>query len=119
MHSSIFFLIIWLIVVFILSVIPVPDTKIKTELPFDKIVHFVLYGITAILFFRTFRLWLWKKGNIIFFSVISSFFCGLLFEFVQMFLPYRSFSLTDIGANTLGAIIFATAYYFKHHERIF
>jgi len=42
-----------------------------------------------------------------------------LFEFVQMFLPYRSFSLTDIGANTLGAIIFATAYSFKHHERIF
>jgi VanZ family protein len=113
MNSSALILIAWLILVISLSVLPVPNIRIKTELPLDTIVHFLLYGITAILSFRAFRLWLWEKGYIVLFSIFFSFFWGLLLEFVQMFLPYRSFSLADIGANAIGAIVFAVLYSLK------
>lgn len=44
----------------------------------------------------------------VFLSVIFSSVYGLLIEVIQSFLPYRSFSLSDMVSNFLGAIVFVT-----------
>jgi VanZ family protein len=103
----------WLIIVLIISVIPIPETGINSELHLDKVVHFLLYGITAILFYKVLRLGL-KQGYIFFPIALASLY-GLLLEVVQHFVSYRSFSLADIIANILGAMVFVLAYTFKNY----
>ena len=95
-------LILWYIFVLIGSVIPVSGPN--TDLPenADKVVHFVMYGISAILLFRMFV----KKTTILrafYLSVAIAALYGATLEMVQYFLPYRSFSFGDMVANTAGA----------------
>ena len=95
-----FFLILWFGFILIVSVMPVSGPK--TDLPADKIVHFVFYGMTSILLYRHFI----KKApfNMAFYtSVALASIYGAALEVVQHFLPHRSFSLGDMAANTLGA----------------
>jgi VanZ family protein len=94
------FLILWFGFILIVSVMPVSGPK--TDLPADKIAHFVFYGITSIFLFRHFV----KKAIAVrafFMSVILASTYGAAMEVVQHFLPYRSFSLEDMVANILGA----------------
>ena len=93
-------LILWFGFILIVSVMPVSGPK--TDLPTDKIVHFLFYGITSILLFRHFI----KKAtlNRAFYTAVAlASIYGAFMEVVQYFLPYRSFSLMDMAANTLGA----------------
>ena len=95
-------LILWYVLVLIGSVIPVsgPNTDLPADA--DKVVHFVMYGISAILLFRMFV----KKTTIqraFFLSVAIAALYGATLETVQYFLPYRSFSFGDMVANTAGA----------------
>jgi VanZ family protein len=94
------FLILWFGFILISSVMPVSGPK--ADLPADKIVHFVFYGITSIFLFRHFV----KKSTPIracYMSVVLASTYGAAMEVVQYFLPYRSFSLEDMVANVLGA----------------
>ena len=43
-------ILVWLLVILFLSVIPTGEMQTKAES--DKIVHFVMYGITSVLFFK-------------------------------------------------------------------
>jgi VanZ family protein len=93
-------LILWFGSILIASVMPVSGPK--TNLPADKIVHFVFYGMTSILLFRHFI----KKASLnraFYTSVALASMYGAAMEVVQYFLPYRSFSLGDMVANMLGA----------------
>lgn len=101
------FLIIWLIIIFVLSVIPVPGPK--TAMPVDKVEHFIIYGLTAVFFYRYLRPKTIKaKAGFESVAIASAY--GAAIEVVQYFLPYRSFSLGDIAANTLGALAFCMIY---------
>jgi len=96
------FLTLWFAFILIGSVMPVSGPK--TDLPADKIVHFVFYAMTSILLFRHFM----KKSTPIrafYTSVALASIYGVAMEVVQYFLPYRSFSLGDMAANTLGAFL--------------
>ena len=101
------FLIIWLGMLFIVSVLPVSGPQ--TDLPSDTIAHFVIYGITAILLFRHFNK-KYKKRKAIVFSFIFASIYGAIMEMVQYLLPYREFSMIDIASNTSGAFLFSLIY---------
>jgi len=80
--------------VFLLSVIKI-NQKIAPENS-DKLVHFVMYFFVA---------WSFRNLEIkryILFSIMY----GIFLECIQHFLPYRSFSIFDIFANTLGAFFY-------------
>lgn len=86
-----------------MSVIPV-DAKGVEFIPFyDKITHFLIYIILAFLAINTFRLSF--KGKFYFKAFIYCFLLGAILECAQYFLPYRTFELLDILANSLGAIL--------------
>jgi VanZ family protein len=105
--------ILWLVFVLVLSVIPIPGINIPSLVPIDKIVHFVLYGVTAIMLYRFLRTRYSAKRSV-FYSIAASAFYGALLEGVQFFLPYRSFSTADMAANALGAAVFAGVYFLKY-----
>lgn len=101
------FLSIWLILILILSVIPVSQPKI--DMPADKFEHSLVYGLTAIFFYRYFRpkTTRTKAGaEAVFFA--SAY--GAAIEVIQYFVPYRSFSLADMAANIFGAFAFCIIY---------
>ncbi len=104
-----FVLISWLFLILAVSLMPVPETGIE-ERNLDKAVHFVIYGITALLFLRFLykdSLKLYIDGSI---SILSASLYGFLIELAQSLIPYRSFSIGDILFNFLGALFFVIVY---------
>jgi VanZ family protein len=100
-------LILWFALVLIGSVIPVSGPN--TDLPVDKVVHFVMYGISSVLLFRIFV----KKTTLkraFYLSVAIAAIYGAAIEVVQYFLPYRSFSFGDMAANAVGAFLGSVLY---------
>lgn len=93
---------IWMIIVLVLSTMPSSAVSKASFLGIpnlDKIAHFVMYFIFALLASLAFKLTNWQ----IFFLV----FCyGLLMECVQhYFLTNRYFEIFDIIANIIGTIV--------------
>jgi VanZ family protein len=101
------FLGLWFSMLLIVSVLPASGPE--TDLPLDKIAHFILYGLTSTLLFRHFI----KRttGRSAFYkSVALAAIFGAVMEVVQYFLPYRSFSFGDIAANAAGAFFACLVY---------
>jgi VanZ family protein len=106
--------IIWLLIVLFLSVIPVQEPQ--TGYPADKIVHFVIYGITAIIFSRILR----TKMSLVKTTAVSIIFAslyGLAMELIQHVLPWRQFSLLDEASNFSGALVFSVIYAIREYNR--
>lgn len=98
----------YLIFVFVVTQIPPNKTEKMGEIPFvkflrefnftDKIVHFGLFFILAILYFLPFR----KSFLNVFFVIFG---ISFLIEILQLTLPFnRSFDWFDLLANGLGTI---------------
>jgi len=100
-------LMIWLSALFAVSVLPVSGPT--TELPADKIEHFIAYGITAVLFFRHFVMRQYRSS--FWPSVIAASAFGAAMEVIQSFIPYRQFSFGDMAANASGALVFSVIYW--------
>ncbi|MCJ7773812.1 MAG: VanZ family protein [Desulfobacterales bacterium] len=106
------------LLIFIQSSLPLPQ-KIP-KLPYmDKVFHFFGYAILGLLFLRAFRT-LWFKDRVILLllsSIIASIVYGMSDELHQLYVPYRSASLMDIGADTLGSIfgVFFSAKWFYNY----
>ena len=83
-----------LFLIFLLSVIKVPETNAPQYT--DKFVHVAMYFICASIF-----CFLKIKHYI-----IAAICYGIIIEIVQFFLPWRSFDIFDILANGTGAFIF-------------
>ena len=106
--------IIWLLIILFFSVIPVKG--LQTEHPADKITHFVIYGITAIIFFRILR----TKMSLVKTTAVSIIFAslfGLAMELIQYVLPWRQFSLSDEASNFSGALVFSVIYAIRECNR--
>jgi VanZ family protein len=101
------FLGIWFFLVLVVSVLPASGPKTGFQL--DKIAHFVLYGVTSVLLFR----YLARKTNsrnAFYKAVALASIYGAAMEVMQYFLPYRSFSIGDMAANTAGAFLVCLIY---------
>lgn len=109
----------WLTILFtafILLIIVLADTdrlgilRLINQLPLgDKIGHFVLYGILALLINLTlFRsLPSWSRAKL---ALISGLILAILIgleEFSQQWFASRTFSLSDLTASYLGVILFS------------
>lgn len=108
------FNILWLLVILFFSIIPARGPQ--TNLPLDKLIHFVVYGITAVIFFRGLRLRVSFNKSFAFSVVLASSY-GLAIEILQSAIPWREFSFSDEVANVSGAssigIIYAVMSYSK------
>lgn len=107
-------IVIWLSVVLFLSVIPVRGPE--TGYPLDKLIHFVLYGITAIIFYRVLRLRTSLIKSTVLSIIIASFF-GLAMELLQSVVPWRESSFLDELANIGGAFFFCILYALREYRR--
>jgi VanZ family protein len=98
---------LWLLFLLIVSLIPVPGPK--TDLPADKLEHFMAYGITAVLVMRH-VISKGRKARLIISSIFMASLYGALIEVLQGLTPHRQPSLGDVLANTAGAVVFSLAY---------
>ena len=100
-------MVLWLFIVLLLSVLPIKG--VEGRYPTDKVIHFVMYGITAIVFLRNLR----SKASIVksgILSVILASLVGFAMEIIQSALPWREFSFSDELANVSGAVFFTVLY---------
>lgn len=107
-------IIIWLLIILFFSVIPVQG--IQTGNSGDKIAHFIIYGITALLFVRFLK----KSMSLIKATILSIVFAsiyGFLIELIQHTLPWREFSFLDELSNFSGATVFSMTYAFRESSR--
>ena len=96
-------LIIWIVFVFILTLMPVPEIHGTIETYYDKVAHVFLFGIFSYLFYLNLSLSVLKKV-ILSIGVGISF--SLLVEFLQLFVPGRDASHLDFLAGLFGILIF-------------
>ena len=79
-----------------------PKTNLITIPFFDKIIHLILFALLSALFLKAYpssqKYW---KAKILVCIILY----GILIEFVQLYLvPFRSFEIVDILADSLGAL---------------
>ena len=108
--------IVWLSVILLSSVIPTRGPQIGY--PSDTLIHFVIYGITAVIFFRVLRTKVSLIKTIVLSIVLASTY-GFAIELLQLVLPWREFSLSDELANVVGAFCFSIIYALKESSKTF
>lgn len=112
--------IIWSLIILVLTLTPgrtVPSVSIEG---LDKAVHFILFGILMFLTLKG----LVKQKNISTFNynpyIVSFAFClfyGIFIEFLQLYIPGRSFSSYDIMANSAGILTSYFFFYFIYERK--
>jgi len=106
---------LYMVVIFILSVINVSDGMDPFR-GFDKVVHFFIYAIMGLLWVRVFVKGRRIKNSwrIIFQVLAITFLYGTFIELVQGMIPNRDASLLDALANGLGGVAGVSLYCFFH-----
>ena len=100
--------IIWATIVFFISVVAGSAQTSINVVGMDKFIHTGIYALLCLQLIvgfskqHSFRL---LKFNPVIGAVIVSATYGILLEFVQYFIPERSFDIYDMLANALGAFI--------------
>ena len=89
----------WVGTILFLSLVPVPQVDAPNNI--DKVVHFLMYFLTSLVFYLTFHK---KFLNVVINALIFSVLLGTFIEILQHFVPYRGFSFGDILANCFGAL---------------
>lgn len=108
---------LWTIIILLATTLPsssIPKSSLLKIPHFDKIVHFVLFFVLAILLISEFNT-LRKEGKLTRLSIVIaisvSVVYGLIIELLQYYLlTTRSGSLYDFAANVLGAIVAVLLY---------
>ncbi len=105
--------VVYLILLFIGAFV-VKASDISKASNFDKVLHLIGFLILAILLLLTFEHY--KLGNKYISVFLVALGIGILIEAIQLGIPGREFSISDILANILGIIIgeFLTWSFSKH-----
>ena len=94
--------VIYLIILFIGAFV-VKSESVSKASDFDKVLHFFGFLILVILLLLTFEHY--KLGNRYVSVFLIALGVGLLIEAVQLFIPGREFSFSDVLVDVLGIII--------------
>jgi VanZ family protein len=70
---------------------------------FDKALHFIGFFILAFLLILTFTNYSIKNKLLI--TFLAAIFIGIMIEFIQLFIPARTFSLLDLAADLAGIVL--------------
>lgn len=105
---------VWLSLVLLLSIIP--TRGLQTGHPADKVIHFVIYGITAVMFLRILRFKTSLTKSIVVSIVLASMY-GFVIELIQSAIPWRECSFSDMIANISGAAFFSILYAITYSYR--
>jgi VanZ family protein len=91
------------VLIFVFSIIPVGDAPGLQINNIDKILHFAVYSLFAMLISGTLKIKNDRGMTRIFlFTLISAGVYGILIELVQQTLPYRDADFVDIYCNLFG-----------------
>ena len=114
---------IWILVVAVLSLFPFPDNHGSGFEGFFGSSgaggHVTAYFVGAILCYYAFK---FDGKAFIFLSAFAVFLWGIVFEFIQIWLPYRTFNPADIVANAVGVGVFVliwSAYLYVVRRKLF
>lgn len=80
----------------------------------DKVIHFMIFGVLTFLWSRVGTLDANKKlKNLNFFTnyLVFGIILAILLEYLQRYVPNRSFDLWDIAANIIGGTIGVICFY--------
>lgn len=108
-------LVIWIILVFILLVVPMPPAAgavVDGITNADKFVHFFMFGIFSFLVIYSYRD-RYKNDALFLMSILLGAIYASLGEFVQSFLLSRTSSMNDFYAGVAGSLFFVIIYYVK------
>lgn len=110
------FVVLWLFIVAVLSLIPVPK---GADVVSDKSIHFFFYLLTSMIVYLAISNESFVRSLSI--TVIFVLFYGILIEALQSLVPYRTFSIADIVANTMGIVTYIVFYviYYVIKKRYF
>ena len=112
--------ILWLLAILVATLTPgeqIPETP--DVIGFDKLVHFSLFLILVFLWNRasmksqTEKL---NKNKIITNYLVFGIGIAILVEYLQRFIPGRSFDLWDMVANILGGTIGTICFFISHRK---
>jgi len=106
--------------IFFLSHQPGDSLYMPSVIPgFDKIAHMAVYAVLAGTILYAFQPEL-ASGRIsapLLITVGICFLYGISDEFHQSFIPGRSVSAADLGADTLGAVTVCVVWFFRHRRK--
>jgi len=106
--------------IFFLSHQPGDSLYMPSFIPgFDKIAHMTVYAVLAGTILYAFQLQFrnGKTSTLFLLTVTICFIYGLGDEFHQFFIPGRSVSAADVGADTLGSVAACVAWFFWRRRR--
>lgn len=114
------FIVLWgpvfLFAIFIFIISSLSSTEGADPFPhFDKVAHMIVYGVLALLIFRSLTLTLRNKNFMLvaLLTIIVAIAYGLSDEFHQSFVPTRNPDIKDIAADGIGALLAMTAIYIR------
>jgi VanZ family protein len=103
------------VLIFFMSSLPGSSIKLFPFPFFDKILHFLEFGLLGIFLYRSFRFYRpFKKPYLLTLAVGIPY--AALDEIHQFFVPGRHCDITDLSADILGVILFA-ALSSRQHRR--
>ena len=115
---SIFFALFILVV----SILPTSDQEDLVSLPYiDKLAHIFLYAILALVAsVEVKRSDRDRKPPISAYMemVLYALIYGIFIEMVQLLLPYRSFEVMDVLANSIGIFGGVAMFFLFYHKRV-
>ena len=98
--------VVWIVTITVLAVVPHSDDGLMVSsnvTPSGMEKHIVGYFLATLLFYYGFKR---KRVYFVWFSGLVIFGYSVALEFVQFFLPYRTFNPYDILGNGIGILIF-------------
>jgi VanZ family protein len=87
---------------------------------FDKVVHFIVFGVLGLLFLNAWLGGQWRCVDLtsVMVSVTFTMLYGISDEIHQMFVPGRTPSIGDIIADTTGALVLCLMFYWIFKPKV-
>ncbi len=96
--------VIWFIVIIYLTIFYRSTSNVISFPYSDKIVHFILFFVQSTFITKTYIARNFKSDKLMTKIIFYLLFFCFSVEFIQIYLPYRSFELLDLISNIIGSL---------------